>query len=46
MKYKELGKTGVLVSELALGTWRYDAGVQALQAGLDLGANFIDTAEA
>jgi diketogulonate reductase-like aldo/keto reductase len=45
MKYKELGKTGVLVSELALGTWRYDGG-QALQAGLDLGANFIDTAEA
>jgi aryl-alcohol dehydrogenase-like predicted oxidoreductase len=46
MKYEELGKTGVLVSELALGTWRYDGGVQALQAGLDLGANFIDTAEA
>jgi hypothetical protein len=22
MMYKELGKTGVLVSELALGTWR------------------------
>jgi diketogulonate reductase-like aldo/keto reductase len=46
MRYKELGKTGVLLPELALGTWRYRGGVESLIAGIDLGINFIDTAEA
>ncbi len=33
------------VSELALGTWQYRGGVEALLAGIELGATFIDTAE-
>src|SRR5580700_7787838 len=45
MKSKELGNTGVQVSELALGTWQYRGGVEPLLAGIDLGATFIDTAE-
>jgi diketogulonate reductase-like aldo/keto reductase len=35
----------VQVSELALGTWQYRGGADALRAGIDLGATFIDTAE-
>jgi diketogulonate reductase-like aldo/keto reductase len=42
---KQLGDTGVQVSELALGTWRYRGGVEPLRAGIELGATFIDTAE-
>jgi diketogulonate reductase-like aldo/keto reductase len=45
MKLKELGNTGVQVSELALGTWQYRGGVEPLLAGIELGASFIDTAE-
>lgn len=42
---KELGKTGIQLPELALGTWQYQGGVEPLRAGIALGANFIDTAE-
>jgi diketogulonate reductase-like aldo/keto reductase len=42
---KQLGNTGVHVSEFALGTWQFNGGVEALHAGIDLGACFIDTAE-
>lgn len=42
---KQLGDTGVLVPELAMGTWQYRGGVQPLRAGIELGACFIDTAE-
>jgi diketogulonate reductase-like aldo/keto reductase len=45
MKSKQLGNTGVQVSELALGTWQYRGGVEPLLAGIGLGATFIDTAE-
>jgi diketogulonate reductase-like aldo/keto reductase len=45
MKLKQLGATGVSVSELALGTWQYRGGVEPLQAGIELGTTFIDTAE-
>jgi diketogulonate reductase-like aldo/keto reductase len=45
MKSKQLGNTGVQVSELALGTWQYRGGVEALRAGIEQGAFFIDTAE-
>jgi len=42
---KELAKTGVSLPEVALGTWQYQGGVEPLQVGISLGANFIDTAE-
>ncbi|MGO9087694.1 MAG: aldo/keto reductase [Candidatus Sulfotelmatobacter sp.] len=42
---KELGTTGVRVPALALGTWRYQGGVEPLRAGIEMGAAFIDTAE-
>ena len=45
MRDIELGKTGVRIPLLGLGTWRYHGGVEALRTGLDLGATFIDTAE-
>jgi len=45
MLYKELGKTGVQVPEVGIGTWNYHAGAGPLRKGLDAGAVFIDTAE-
>lgn len=45
MKSKQLGRTGVAVPELALGTWQYRGGLEPLLAGIELGATFIDTAE-
>lgn len=42
---KELGKTGVRIPALALGTWKYTSGIEPLRAGIELGATFIDTAE-
>ena len=45
MELKELGKTGVMVPEIGLGTWKYRGGVEPLQAGIGMGSWFIDTAE-
>jgi diketogulonate reductase-like aldo/keto reductase len=45
MHLKELGRTGVLIPEVGLGTWNYHAGPRPLRIGLDSGALFIDTAE-
>jgi diketogulonate reductase-like aldo/keto reductase len=50
MQYRPFGPTGEKVSAIGLGTWYIDAGerrqaVAALRAGLDAGANHIDTAE-
>ncbi len=45
MKLKELGSTGVMLPEISLGTWKYRAGPEPLVYGIELGANFIDTAE-
>lgn len=42
---KQLGATGVEVSELAIGTWKYRGGVEPLRLGIELGATFLDTAE-
>ncbi len=45
MELKQLGKTGVMVSEIGLGTWNYKGGVEPLRKGIELGATLIDTAE-
>jgi diketogulonate reductase-like aldo/keto reductase len=45
MKYKELGRTGVTLPEVGLGTWDYKGGVGPLRRGLEADALFIDTAE-
>ncbi|MBS1841447.1 MAG: aldo/keto reductase [Acidobacteria bacterium] len=45
MHLKELGKTGVFIPEIGLGTWDYKGDTTALRKGLDAGAMFIDTAE-
>jgi len=45
MAYKELAGTSIRLSEVALGTWQYEGGVEPLRAGIDAGVNFIDTAE-
>lgn len=45
MRLKELGSTGVTLPEISLGTWKYRAGPEPLVYGIELGANFIDTAE-
>jgi len=50
MKYRELGPTKQNVSIIGQGTWYIETGdqasvISALQRGLDLGINHIDTAE-
>jgi diketogulonate reductase-like aldo/keto reductase len=45
VELRELGKTGVHIPTIGIGTWRYSGGVEPLLAGLALGACFIDTAE-
>jgi diketogulonate reductase-like aldo/keto reductase len=45
MDHKELGATGVRLTEIALGTWKYRGGIEPLRKGIELGAFFIDTAE-
>jgi diketogulonate reductase-like aldo/keto reductase len=50
MKYRPFGPTGQEVSVIGQGTWYIERGdrsavVSALQRGLDLGMNHIDTAE-
>jgi aryl-alcohol dehydrogenase-like predicted oxidoreductase len=51
MEYRNLGRTGIKVSELCLGTmqfgWTADEGeaFEVLSASLDAGINFLDTAD-
>jgi aryl-alcohol dehydrogenase-like predicted oxidoreductase len=56
MKYRKLGNTGLIVSELALGTMQFggkmnmgnldqDATTRMVKFALDKGINFIDTAD-
>ena len=53
MEYRDLGQTGMRVSEISLGTWAFggdwgtvgeDDAYAALNRAIDLGVNFIDTA--
>ncbi|MEW2399472.1 aldo/keto reductase [Streptomyces sp. NPDC046862] len=56
MRYRELGRTGLTVSEIGYGAWGLgqgawvgaddDSGVRALHRAIDLGVTFIDTARA
>lgn len=54
MKYRQLGRTGMKVSEISLGAWAIGASwgkvddaesLAALHRAVDLGVNFIDTAD-
>jgi aryl-alcohol dehydrogenase-like predicted oxidoreductase len=54
MKYRKLGKTGFVVSEVSLGTWQIGASwgsisekdaIALLHAAIDNGINFFDTAD-
>ncbi len=55
MKYRKLGKTGLTVSELSLGTWQvggvwgtgfdHDSAQTLLHAAYEEGVNFFDTAD-
>ncbi|MCE9590250.1 MAG: aldo/keto reductase [Planctomycetes bacterium] len=55
MKYRTLGKTGVKISEVGLGTWQLggvdwgnmsdDDALKILRRAVDLGVNFFDTAD-
>lgn len=45
MHCKELGKTGVRLPEIGLGTWKYKGGIEPLQTVLSYGPLVIDTAE-
>lgn len=54
MKYRELGKTGLKVSEVSFGTWAIggswgkvndEDSINALQRAIDAGVNFFDTAD-
>ena len=54
MNYRDLGETGMRVSEISLGTWAFggdwgtvgeDDAYAALNRAVDLGVNFLDTAD-
>ena len=54
MRYRELGKTGMRVSEVSLGTWAFggdwgevrdEESYATLNRAVDLGVNFFDTAD-
>jgi aryl-alcohol dehydrogenase-like predicted oxidoreductase len=54
LEYRDLGQTGMRVSEISLGTWAFgdgwgtvseDDALGALNRSVDLGVNFLDTAD-
>jgi aryl-alcohol dehydrogenase-like predicted oxidoreductase len=53
MEYRNLGRTGIKISELSLGSWNtfnnqvdVDSAVEIMAAAYDEGVNFFDNAEA
>jgi aryl-alcohol dehydrogenase-like predicted oxidoreductase len=54
MEYRELGRSGLRISEIGYGAWgiggagwvgaEEDESIRALERAIDLGVNFIDTA--
>src|SRR5580704_7237427 len=53
MKYRELGKSGIRVSEIGFGAWQIGGGfgkqddgegIECIHRAMELGVNFIDTA--
>src|SRR5260221_989251 len=45
MNLKELGKTGVLLPEVGLGTWQYHGGVEPIRKAISLASSLVDPAE-
>jgi len=45
MLLRELANSGIRLPEIGFGTWNYSGGVEPLQAAIECGARFIDTAE-
>jgi diketogulonate reductase-like aldo/keto reductase len=45
MNLKELGKTGLRLPEIGLGTWAYKGSVEPLRRAIALGMFLVDTAE-
>lgn len=52
MKYRQLGKYGIRLSEIGLGSWltyghgvAYEAAKKCVSAAIDLGINFFDSAD-
>jgi diketogulonate reductase-like aldo/keto reductase len=45
MLVKELGRTGVSIPEVGIGTFAYQGSAELLREGVEAGALFIDTAE-
>lgn len=52
MKYRNLGNSGLIISEISLGTWltaglgvEKEIAFDCMKSALDLGVNFIDTAD-
>jgi len=45
MMRKPLGRTGLEIPEVGLGTWDYQGGTVPLRRGFEAGALFVDTAE-
>src|SRR5512146_2174108 len=45
MLQRELDRTGVMLPEIGVGTWRYKGNADLLRQAVSLGATLIDTAE-
>ncbi len=46
MEFRELGKSGIRIPSIGVGTWQYAGGIVPLRTAIGLGAALLDTAEA